>query len=52
MWDDYEVKTDEGGDYFKRNMIGIRGLQTAGTELCALHGMQVVKQATKPVSEG
>ena len=52
LWDDYEVKTDEGGDYFKRNMIGIRGLQTAGTELCALHGMQVVKQATKPVSEG
>lgn len=48
LWDEYEIKTDEGGDYFKRNMIGIRGLQTAGADLCALHGMQVVKQEAKP----
>ncbi len=48
LWDEYEIKTDEGGDYFKRNMIGIRGLQTAGTDLCAKYGMQVVKQAAAP----
>lgn len=42
MWDNYSVETDEGGDYFKRNMIGIRGLQTAGADLVALHGMQKV----------
>lgn len=51
LWDRYEIKTDEGGDYFKRNMIGIRGLQTAGTDLCALNGMQVVKQAAAPTSD-
>ena len=45
MWDDYTVETDEGGDYFKRNMIGIRGLQTAGADVVAYHGMQVIKQA-------
>lgn len=42
MWDNYTVETDEGGDYFKRNMIGIRGLQTASADLVALHGMQKV----------
>ena len=45
LWDNYEVKTDEGGDYFKRNAIGVRGLQTAGTDLCVPHGMQIIKQA-------
>ena len=48
LWDEYEIKTDEGGEYFKRNMIGIRGLQTAGTDLCAKYGMRVVKQAKAP----
>lgn len=46
MWGDYEVETDEGGDYFKRNMIGIRGLQLAGADLVAYHGMQVVANAS------
>jgi hypothetical protein len=45
MWGNYTVSTDEGGDYFKRNMIGIRGLQVAGVDLAAYHGMQVVTQA-------
>ncbi len=45
MWDGYSVETDEGGDYFKRNMIGIRGLQTAGADLVAKYGMQVVSNA-------
>ena len=45
LWDNYEVSTDDGGDYFKRNMIGVRGLQTAGADLCAYHGMQIIKQA-------
>jgi HK97 family phage major capsid protein len=44
MWDNYAVETDEGGDYFKRNMIGIRGLQTANADLVAWHGMQKVTQ--------
>lgn len=46
LWGDYEVKTDEGGDYFKRNMLGIRGLATAGTDLAVYHGMQIIKQAS------
>lgn len=45
MWGQYEVETDGGGDFFKRNVIGIRGLQTAGAALCAHHGMQVVTNA-------
>ena len=45
LWDNYEVSTDDGGDYFKRNMLGVRGLQTAGSDLCAYHGMQIIKQA-------
>lgn len=44
MWDNYSVETDEGGDYFKRNMIGIRGLQTANADLAAYHGMQKITQ--------
>ena len=45
MWGNYEVTTDEGGDYFKRSMIGIKGTQTAGADLVAYHGMQVITQA-------
>lgn len=45
MWDDYEIATDEGGKYFSRNMMGIRGLQTAGADLVAYHGMQKITQA-------
>ena len=44
MWDNYKIETNDGGDYFKRNMIGIRGIQTAGADLVAYHGMQVVTQ--------
>lgn len=45
LWGDYEISTDEGGDYFKRNMTGIRGLATAGVDLVVYHGMQIIKQA-------
>ena len=45
MWGPYTVETDEGGDYFKRNMIGIRGLQTAGADLVAKNGMQKIANA-------
>jgi len=45
MWGNYAVETDEGGDYFKRSMIGIKGTQTAGADLVAKNGMQVIKQA-------
>ena len=45
MWDNYAVETDEGGDYFKRSMIGIKGTQTAGADLVAKNGMQVITQA-------
>ncbi len=44
MWGNYEVSTDEGGDYFKRSMIGIKGTQTAGVALVAKNGMQVITQ--------
>lgn len=42
MWDNYEIRTDEGGEYFAKNQIGIRGLQTAGTDLVAVGGMQII----------
>lgn len=45
LWDNYEISTDDGGDYFKRNMLGIRGIQTAGANLAAYHGMQLISQA-------
>ena len=45
MWGNYAVETDEGGDYFKRNMIGIKGTQTANADLVVKNGMQVIKQA-------
>jgi HK97 family phage major capsid protein len=45
MWDNYEIKTDEGGEYFKNNQIGIRGIQTAGADLVAYHGMQHITQS-------
>lgn len=45
MWDNYEIKTDEGGEYFKNNQIGVRGIQTANADLVAWHGMQLITQA-------
>lgn len=50
MWGNYAIETDEGGDYFKRSMIGIKGTQTANADLVAYHGMQVITQAA--LSEG
>lgn len=47
LWGDYEVSTDQGGDYFKRNVMGVRGLATAGADLTVYHGMQLIKQATE-----
>lgn len=44
LWGDYEVSTNQGGEYFKRNMMGIRGLATAGADLTVWHGMQLIKQ--------
>lgn len=44
MWDNYTVETDEGGDYFQRNMIGIRGLQTANADLTSVAGMHIISQ--------
>lgn len=45
LWGDYQISTDEGGDYFKRNMMGIRALASAGTDLVVPKGMQIIKQA-------
>ncbi len=44
MWDNYEVSTDEGGEFFKKNVMGVRGLQTANADLVTYHGMMVVSQ--------
>ena len=46
MWGNYEVSTDDGGDYFKRNMLGIRGLATANAVLAKKNGMQLINQTT------
>ncbi len=48
LWGNFEVKTDEGGDYFKRNMMGIRGLQTAGAGVTRLHTIQVINNKANP----
>ena len=45
MWDDYAVETDESGEFFKKNMICVRGLQTANADLVVFHGMQMITQA-------
>lgn len=47
MWDNYVISTDQGGDYFKRNVMGIRGIQTANADLVAKGGMQIVSQASE-----
>ena len=52
LWDNYEITTDDGGDYFKRNMLGVRGIQTAGADLAAWHGMQIIHQAAAPANPG
>lgn len=44
-WGDYAVTTDDGGDYFKRSMLGIKAEATAGADLTVWHGMQQIKQA-------
>jgi len=46
MWGGYEVSTDDGGVYFQKNTMGIRGLQTAGADLAVYHGMQLIKQSS------
>lgn len=45
MWDNYRIETDEGGNYFASNLMGIRGLQTANADLVAKGGMQIVSQS-------
>lgn len=45
MWDDYTIDTDESGEFFKKNVIAVRGLQTANADLVVFHGMQVITQA-------
>ena len=44
LWDDFEVKTDES-QYFTKNQIAVRGLQTANADLVVYHGMQVITQS-------
>ena len=45
QWGNYEISTDQGGEYFKKNLMGIRGLTTANADLTVWHGMQLIKQA-------
>ena len=42
LWGNYTITTNEGGDYFKRNVMGIRGLQTAGAGVTRPHTVQVI----------
>lgn len=44
MWDDFAIETNDA-EKFSENKIVIRGIQTANADLCAYHGMQVIKQA-------
>lgn len=47
MWDNYEIATNEGGELFQKNLIGVRGLQTANADVVAWHGMQVISQSAE-----
>lgn len=44
MWDNYEISTDESV-YFDKNLIAVRGLQTANADLVAKNGMQVISNS-------
>lgn len=50
LWGNYEIATDQGGDYFARNVLGIRALATAGAGLTVWHGMQIINQAAAPAA--
>lgn len=45
MWDNYEITTNDGGEYFASNQLAVRGLQTAGADLVVLGGMQIITNA-------
>ena len=47
MWGNYEVTTNQGGKYFDAGTIGIKGTQTAGADVTAVNGMQIIKQAAE-----
>lgn len=47
MWDNYEIATDEGGEYFSKNLIAVRGIQTANADVVAWHGMQIINQGAE-----
>lgn len=47
MWDKYEIATDEGGEYFSKNLIAVRGIQTANADVVAYHGMQIINQSAE-----
>lgn len=46
MWDQYQIETNEGGEFFKKNMIGVRGIQTANAALAAKAGMMKITNAS------
>ena len=47
LWGDYEVSTDDGGEYFKKGLLGVRGDCTGNADLTVLGGMQIIKQASE-----
>ena len=44
LWGNYEISTDEGGKYFDANLIGVRGLQTAGVGITSKKGIQLINR--------
>ncbi len=46
MWGEYEISTDEGGEYFAKNVMAVRGLATANAVLAVKNGMQLIGQST------
>ena len=47
LWGDYEIRTDMGGDYFRKGLIGIRANAMAGAGLVVKGGMQLIHQAAQ-----
>lgn len=42
LWGNYTIETDEGGGYFARNMMGIRGVQSAGVGVVRKNTVEVI----------
>lgn len=48
LWGNYVIETDEGGEYFQKYMLGIRGVQSAGVGVVRKAAVQVINNKANP----